>query len=436
MTRHDAIVIGADTGGLAAAALLAKAGKRVLLLEREAAPAEPIGAVFALDPLLVHQLKLAAKGLRFIQRDLPLAFPAHGQIVLGRNSHDAALALAALGTNDARAWVPFLRMVVTLARQLRDWWWSGMAEGTPSWVLQDAGTRSQFARLSVTGADAFLASHFESEALIAALLFDASAGGFHVSEPGSALALVWRASQETAGLEGANAMPAPGTLIWSLLKAVGDADFRCCTEVAAILTEAGQVRGVRLTSGEVLEAPLVLSSLDRPATTALTGAPTPHPRVGEARLLISLKDKVDFPPSRLVLAERPGVYADAHEAARSGRLPPEVPMEFCAMAPDRIAVTIRPVPAKLTAEDQVQLAARAVQALARHIPRAASLVSGLRFSVSAPERASLHHLIAPPLARVQTSIAGLYLCGAGAEPVASLSGRAARIAVEAALRNN
>ena len=103
-------------------------------------------------------------------------------------------------------------------------------------MLERAKTKAQFARLSLTGADAFLAAHFESESLIAALLFDASAGGFHVSEPGSALALVWRAAQEMAGLEGAASMPAPGTLIWSLIKAAGEADFRCCAERDSLLT--------------------------------------------------------------------------------------------------------------------------------------------------------------------------------------------------------
>jgi hypothetical protein len=35
---------------------------------------------------------------------------------------------------------------------------------------------------------------------------------------------------------------------------------------------------------------------------------------------------------------------------------------------------------------------------------------------------------------VKTRIAGLYLCGGDAEPLASLSGRAARIAVQLALK--
>ena len=444
MTQYDAIVIGADVSGLAAAACLVRAGKRVLLLEREAAPPEPISPVYALDPKLVSELKLPAKGLSFVLPDLPLAFAAPEILVLGRDSHEAALALAALGTNDGRAWASFHKELQGLARELRHGWWSALDEGMPLRALERSGTMAQFARLSVTGADAFLGAHFASQALIAAMLFDASAGGFHVSEPGSALALLWRAAQEMAGLQGATAMPAPGTLIWSLLKAVGDADFRCCAEVTAIRTGSDRgggmrVRGVQLKSGEELHAALILSSLDRPATLGLAGASQtarPHPRVAEMRLLITLKEKIAVPAIRLVMAERKEIYADAHEAARRGKLPDELPMEFSALAPDRIAVTLRPVPVQLSSEDKVQLAARALWALSRKFPGAASLVSGLRFQVTAPERASLQHLLSPALKRVETDIAGLYLCGASAEPVPSLSGRAARIAAQAAVKSS
>jgi phytoene dehydrogenase-like protein len=440
MKNPDVIVIGADPGGLAAAAYLSGAGKRVLVLEQSAMPAEPIGPVYALDPLVLSELKLASRGLRFVQRDLPLAFAAPGIVSLGRNPHEAARELGRVSLTDAAAWPGFRRELYALARQLRVWWWSALADGAPGWVLERAKAKALFARLSVTGADAFLAAHFESEALIAALLFDASAGGFHVSEPGSALALVWRAAQEMAGLEGAASMPAPGTLIWSLIKAAGGADFRCCAEVTAILTHGGrgsqgQVSGVRLKNGEEIKAGCVLSSLGRSSTMALAGQPSSPQRLGESRLLISLRQKIAFTPARMVLAERADIYAGAHEAARGGRLPAELPMEFSAAAPDKIAVTLRPVPANLNQEDRVQLAARAVRALERQIPGAAALVTGLRFSVSAPERANLTQLLLPPLARVQTKTGGLYLGGAEAEPVPSLSGRAARIAATAILKS-
>jgi len=436
MQKYDALVIGASVGGLAAAALLAGAGKRVLLLEQQAAPPEPIGPVYALDPALLSRLRLPARGLRFADRDLPLASGSLPGFVLGRDCHAAVQALAAVSSNDAKAWAPFRRDLHALARQLRRWWWSALEQGTAEGVLERQAARDSFARLSLTGADAFLAAHFQSDALVAALLFDASAGGFHVSEPGSALALVWRAAQEMAGLEGAAAMPVPGTLVWSLIKAAANADFRCCAKVTGIVTKSGAVTGIRLAAGEVIEAPLVLSSLSEYATTALTGSPQLSPQIGEMRLLITLRQKIVFPPVRLILAERPGIYADAHEAARAGRLPAEVPMEFAAAAPDKIAVTLRPVPANLGPDDRAQLAARAVQALSRQVPGAAALVSGVRFAVSNPgARANLAHLLAPSAIRVKTKFAGLYLCGADAEPLACLSGRAARIAASLALKD-
>ena len=436
MQKYDALVIGASVGGLAAAALLAGAGKRVLLLEQQAAPPEPIGPVYALDPILLSRLRLSARGLRFASRDLPLAAGLLPGLVLGRDSHAAVQALGAVNGNDAKAWAPYRRNLHALARQLRRWWWSALEQGAAEGVLERQAARDSFARLSLTGADALLAAHFQSDALIAALLFDASAGGFHVSEPGSALALVWRAAQEMAGLEGAAAMPVPGTLVWSLIKAAASADFRCCAKVTGLMTKSGAVTGIRLAAGEVIEAPLVLSSLSEHATAALTGAPQHSPQIGEMRLLITLRQKIVFPSVRLILAERPGIYADAHEAARAGRLPAEVPMEFAAAAPDKIAVTLRPVPANLGPDDRAQLAARAVQALSRQVPAAAALVSGVRFAVSNPgARANLAHLLAPSALRVKTKFAGLYLCGADAEPLACLSGRAARIATTLALKD-
>ena len=230
------------------------------------------------------------------------------------------------------------------------------------------------------------------------------------------------------GLQGASAMIAPGTLVWPLIKAAGNSDFRCA-KVARVIRQGNAVTGVALAGGEEIMAEAVLSSLSGPATLALAGAVSPAPQIGEARLLLGLRQAIALPSARLIVAERAGIYADAHETACAGQLPSEVPMELTAAAPDKIAVTIRPVPAVLTTEQRVQLAARAVQALSRQAPGAASLVNDVQYEISSsPVRASLGRLLAPAVSHVKTNVTGLYLCGADAEPLPSVSGRAARIA--------
>ena len=97
------------------------------------------------------------------------------------------------------------------------------------------------------------------------------------------------------------------------------------------------------------------------------------------------------------------------------------------LAPDLIAVTARPVPASLSAEQRTRLAAQAVFALSRALPGLARAVAGVEVRVR-PQRAKLADLLAPPPARVATPIKGLLLAGEDAEPIPAISGRAGRLA--------
>ena len=432
--RAAAIVIGAGTGGLVAAAYLARAGLHTLLLEAADAVREPDEALVALDPRMVAELRLSALGLGFTARDLPLVVAGDMPLLLGRDLYAASAMLAKYSDADALAWPAYRRRLVAEARRLRRWWWMAPESGAPD-AVWSTGARRAFHRLCFSGADAYLGARFETPSLLAALLWDASAGGFAVSEPGSALALVWRAAQEMAGLQEAIAVAQPGTLVASLTRALGMAQLRTQARVTGILTKAGGVTGVTLADGSEIEADHVVSTLSRARTLTLAGMPQPLPPIAEARILLRLAPGfavMDTPPARHILASRPDMYADAHEAARSGRTASELPMEWVRLAPDMIVVTARPVPAVLDAERRTRLAAQIVYTLSRAMPGLAAAVTDVKIRLR-PQRARLADLLAPPPARLTTPIRGLLLAGEDAEPLPAISGRAGRLAARRVL---
>lgn len=251
----DYVVIGASVGGLAAAAYLSRSGARVLVVEEALAPPEPRGALFALDSAMIAELKLQQHGLSFRVQELVLTGLDEEEppLMLPRDKRAAARAIAALSESDAEAWGPFQAALRARARSLRRWWGAPRHEGRAADLFWRPSTRSAFARDCVSGAADFLARHFESPQLIGTLLPDALLGGFAPSEPGSALALVWRAAQEMAGQQGATALPVPGTLMAALRRAAG-AELQTGMAVSEILVSNGQAFGVRLADGEVVSA--------------------------------------------------------------------------------------------------------------------------------------------------------------------------------------
>ena len=459
----DALVIGAGVGGLAAAAYLARAGRRVTLLEAMEAPggvcrAEQLengwtapGAahlLYALDPQVVKDLRLTRRGLRFEQRDMALMGlrAGGGRLTLTRDVHVTARQIAALSDADAAAYANFQRGLLRQARQLRRLWW----EGKP--VSADAALH----QLAVTGAAAFLNSQFESEAVKALIAFDGTDGGLSVQEPGSALALVWRLAQEVGGLQGATALPQGGTagLIAALMQAAVKAgvELRSHANVTRILIEDGKANGVELASGEIFTAPIVFSSLPRAKTLALLPpgiaglAPVaaPIPMVGEAKLLLALSrlPELDGRPfgTRFVIAERLETLAAAHAAARAGYLPDEPTCEFIIVPGPGggaiLSLLARPVPLSGWAAHGPRLTEKLLTFLEPFLPGLRDLI--VAHTVIPPEPmapTSVAQMLSPPRLQVTTNVPGLYLCGRSAEPVPAVSGRAARFAAALALRS-
>ena len=442
----DALVIGAGASGLVAAAYLARAGRSVALLEADDAPGgvcrplqlengwtAPGGVhvLYALDPQVVKDLRLARHGLRFEQRDLALTGLRHdgGRLTLTRNVHETAGQLAGLSQADADKYVHFQRGLLRQARKLRSLWWDGKA------VKADAALH----QLAVTGAAAFLSSQFESEAARALLAFDATDGGLSVQETGSALALVWRLAQEVGGLQGATALPQGGpaglieALVQSALKA--GVELHMQARVTRILTENGKASGVELSSGDILAAPLILSSLPRAQTLDLlpAGAAGLAPRavpvsaVGEARLLVALSRPPELGDrpfgTRFVTVERLEALIAAHAAARAGSLPDEPPCEFVIVpAPEGgaiLSLLARPVPLAGWAAHGPRLMEKMISFLESFVPELRELIvthAVLPPSPVAPPAPRVSPMLSPPSAAVTTAVPGLYLCGRSAEP--------------------
>jgi phytoene dehydrogenase-like protein len=444
MSRYDAIVIGASIGGMAAAALLVRNGARVLLLEEKLAPPEPLGPLFALDPVLVATLKLAQHGLAFRRRDIGLVSwdQEEDDLILTSEPRATARALARFSRADAEAWGPFQADLLARARALRRWWFHPHSGGNAEAVLTGQGARRRFAHDSLMGADAFLARHFETPRLVGALLQDAVAAGLAPSEPGSALALVWRGAQEIAGQPGAMALALHGS-IGMALKAVCGADMRFGDQVTEILVSRGAA-GVRLADGDTIEARVVLSSLTRAQTEKLAGMERPAVTgaAGEAQILLTLSDGFPLPAvldnARAVTALLPEDYAGAHEAARAGRLPTPLPLSLLAESPRRLVLTLPLVPVAPPggwAALKAPLAAAAIRSLRRHLPGLDGALTGVTVTPPKPfARAGLAQLLAPALVRAATRVERLYLCGEEAEPLPCISGRAGRFAAHFAAR--
>jgi phytoene dehydrogenase-like protein len=295
--RYDAIVIGGGHNGLVAAAYLARARRKVLVLERRpvlggAAVTEEIFpgfkfSVFSyvvslLRPEIIRDLDLPRHGLQILPLEstvTPLddgdylaswADPDETRRELCRHSVRDADAMAVFGRamhHMAMAVRPILGMVPPDPTSLAPSDLRGMLNLGRHFRSLGADRFHMLYKLMTMSSADFLNEWFEFDPLKATKSASGIIGTFlGPRSPGSAYVLLHHYMGEIDGAFRAWGFQKGGTggiseSIAGAARAFG-AEIRTDAAVERVLTRGGRVSGVALETGEELSAPVVVSSLD------------------------------------------------------------------------------------------------------------------------------------------------------------------------------
>ncbi len=296
-SKYDAIVIGAGHNGLTCAAYLAKAGKKVLVLERRhllggAAVSEEVVPGFTFSvcsyvislfrPHIIRELELAKHGLEILPLETSYS-PHHDGPGLCRwaDSEKSRREISRFSRKDAEKYPEFaldMQRVSMFARNIIDQKAPDPTSFNPSelWKLLKLGKQFRdfgpdfvhmHNKLLTMSSYDFLSEYFESDALKAPMSVSGIIGTFlGVRSPGSAYVLLHHYMGEIDGVFRSWGFAKGGT--GALSNAIGraaaahGAEIHVNAGVEKINLKNGRATGVVLENGDEIAADCVVSGCD------------------------------------------------------------------------------------------------------------------------------------------------------------------------------
>jgi phytoene dehydrogenase-like protein len=293
---YDVAIIGAGHNGLVAAAYLARARLRVIVLEKNAVVGgatlteefhpgfrNSVAAysVSLLNPVVIGDLELAAHGLKILERPAANFWPvdAHRYLLMPSSRAGRQQAVAAFSAADAKRLPAYELALERAAGLLRELALErprnvggGLLEligsvglGRRVYGLSLADKRLLLDLFTKSAAD-FLAQWFESEVVKGALAFDSIVGAYASPlTPGTAYVLLHHGFGEVNGKTGVwgHALGGMGAISQAMARAARahGALLRTEAAVASLSVDNGRACGVRLASGEQIAARAVAANV-------------------------------------------------------------------------------------------------------------------------------------------------------------------------------